>query len=96
MLEFPFRRDKKSKIKNERTLIPAIINSGRKQCINLIIQILREKLSESNTKKTVDYDTNLDENKAKVVVPKLKLDILPNYHKKSEKSLNESLLAVYH
>ena len=31
----------------------------------------------------------------KVFVPKLKLEILPNYHKKSEKSLNESLLAVY-
>jgi hypothetical protein len=29
------------------------------------------------------------------MVPKLKLEILPNYHKKAEKSLNDSLLAVY-
>ena len=31
----------------------------------------------------------------KLKIPKLKLEVLPNYHKKSEKSLNESLLAVY-
>lgn len=45
--------------------------------------MLREKLNEEN-KKTFDSEVNLlDENKSKVVVPKLKLDILPNYHKKS-------------
>jgi hypothetical protein len=28
-------------------------------------------------------------------VPKLKLEVLPNYHKKTEKSLNETMLAAY-
>lgn len=37
----------------------------------------------------------MSNNKSKVMVPKLKLEILPNYHKKAEKSLNDSLLAVY-
>lgn len=50
--------------------------------------MLRERMNEEREEK-------IDENKSKVVVPKLKLDILPNYHKKSEKSLNESLLAIY-
>jgi hypothetical protein len=31
----------------------------------------------------------------KVAIPKLNLEVLPNYHKKSEKCLNEALLAVY-
>ena len=51
--------------------------------------MLRERINEER------IEDKTDENKAKVVVPKLKLDILPNYHKKSEKSLNESLLAIY-
>lgn len=38
---------------------------------------------------------NSHKSASKVLVPKLKLDILPNYHKKSEKSLNDSLLAIY-
>lgn len=33
--------------------------------------------------------------KNKPQVPKLKLEILPNYHKKSEKPLNDSLMAAY-
>lgn len=31
----------------------------------------------------------------KIEIPKLKLDVLPSYHKKSQKSLNEHLLALY-
>ena len=31
----------------------------------------------------------------KVSIPKLNLEVLPNYHKKSEKCLNDVLLAVY-
>lgn len=30
-----------------------------------------------------------------MLVPKLKLDILPNYHAKADKSLNDSLMAIY-
>ena len=33
---------------------------------------------------------------AKPAVPKLNLQVLPNYHKKSEKCLNDQLLAAYH
>lgn len=32
---------------------------------------------------------------ARVEVPRLNLSVLPNYHKKSEKCLNDILLAVY-
>jgi hypothetical protein len=39
--------------------------------------------------------SNKENTKSKVMVPKLKLEILPNYHKKIEKSLNDSLLACY-
>jgi hypothetical protein len=31
----------------------------------------------------------------KLAIPKLNLQVLPNYHKKSEKCLNEVLLAAY-
>jgi|JI9StandDraft_2_1071091.scaffolds.fasta_scaffold1449314_1 hypothetical protein len=31
----------------------------------------------------------------KVAVPRLNLSVLPNYHKKSEKCLNEVLMAAY-
>lgn len=39
--------------------------------------------------------STINPNKSKILVPKLKLEILPNYHKKAQKSLNDSLLAVY-
>jgi len=32
---------------------------------------------------------------SKISIPKLNLEVLPNYHKKSEKCLNEALLAAY-
>ena len=32
---------------------------------------------------------------SKVSIPKLNLKVLPNYHKKSEKCLNDALLAAY-
>lgn len=32
---------------------------------------------------------------SKIAVPKLNLEVLPNYHKKSEKCLNEALLTAY-
>ena len=52
---------------------------------------LEECTSEENTKpKPVGAH-----NRSKVMVPKLKLEILPNYHKKAERSLNDCLLAVY-
>ena len=35
------------------------------------------------------------ETMGKVSIPKLNLEVLPNYHKKSEKCLNDVLLAVY-
>lgn len=53
----------------------------------------------NNSQKAEDGRSNqvgrVSNNKSKVMVPKLKLEILPNYHKKAEKSLNDSLLAVY-
>lgn len=35
-------------------------------------------------------------NTAKLSVPKLNLNVLPNYHKRSEKCLNDALLEAYH
>ena len=32
---------------------------------------------------------------AKIAIPKLNLEVLPNYHKKSEKCLNDALLTAY-
>lgn len=35
-------------------------------------------------------------NSTKLSVPKLNLNVLPNYHKRSEKCLNDALLEAYH
>jgi hypothetical protein len=42
-----------------------------------------------------NLNTSLMDDKKKSKVPRLKLEILPNYHGKSNKCINQTLLAAY-
>ncbi len=44
---------------------------------------------------SVNLNSSLMEDKKKGKVPRLRLEALPNYHGKSNKCINQSLLAVY-
>jgi hypothetical protein len=56
---------------------------------------LKKSVGAQRSQKSLLLGSNGLSGLGKVAIPKLNLEVLPNYHKKSEKCLNEALLAVY-
>jgi hypothetical protein len=66
-----------------------IYESSMKGMISLSQEKSHQR-SQKNIIKPVDKSIA-----SKIAIPKLNLEVLPNYHKKSEKCLNDMLLMAY-
>lgn len=89
----------KAEVPSRKDTVPAVANISYDKVRSTSVEGGKPSNTFVNTSIIGDTNSNLNtslmDDKKKSKVPRLKLEILPNYHGKSNKCINQSLLAAY-